>query len=323
MAEILIIGESRDGKLVKSTKECINRAKDLGKGYSILLLGSGLSTLAEETSHFGAERVLCVDSPLLGAYSCEGFAHAASTVISQEKPKVVLAGATSFGKDLVPRVAAGLNGCVYTECTSFDSEGDSFRVTRPVYAGKLYATYTLDPGVLNFITLRPNAFIPAHPDPSKRSEILNIPVDIPMNLLRCKAIEVRREKKETPELTEAEVVVSGGRGMKGPEHLALVMNLAKTLNAAVGASRAVVDAGWISQSYQVGQTGKVVSPKLYIACGISGAIQHLAGMRTSKVIVAINKDPAAPIFKVADYGIVGDVFQILPILTEKIKKLKE
>lgn len=323
MADILILGESRDGRLVKSTKECIGKVKELAKSYSILLLGSNIPGVAQEASHFGAEKVIAVDNPSLGAYSCEAFAHAANSVVAQEKPKMVLSGATAYGKDLIPRVAAKSKGFVSTDCTALDWDANGLRVARPVYAGKLYGLFALDPNALNFITLRPNAFNPAQPDSTSSSPISNVAVDIQMNLLRCKVVELRREQKETPELTEAESIVSGGRGMKGPEHLKMVVDLAKALNAAVGASRAVVDAGWIAQSYQVGQTGKVVSPKLYVACGISGAIQHLAGMRTSKVIVAINKDPAAPIFKLADYGIVGDVFQIMPILTEKVKKAKQ
>jgi len=323
MADILILGETRDGKLVKSARECVCRAQEFGKAYSIVLLGSNLANVANEASHFGAEKVIAVDNPSLGAYSCEAFAHAAATVVAQERPKLVLCGATALGRDLVPRIAAKSKGEVSTDCTGFDWDASGLRVTRPVYAGKLYALVALDPNVLNFVTLRPNAFGTAQPDPSKASPISNVPVDIQMNLLRCKVVELRREHKETPELTEAESIVSCGRGIKGPEHIKMVVDLAKTLNAAVGASRAVVDAGWIAQSYQVGQTGKVVSPKLYVACSISGAIQHLAGMRTSKVIVAINKDPAAPIFKVADYGIVGDIFQVVPLLTDRIRKLKQ
>jgi electron transfer flavoprotein alpha subunit len=235
------------------------------------------------------------------------------------QPALVLLGATTTGKDLAPRLAARLAVGLASDCTGFAVENGQLRITRPIYAGKAIATVeeTQKPYM---VTARPNVFAAPEPDTSLKATTETIPGDT--GEIRAKVVEMIKEAGERVELTEADIVVSGGRGLKAPENFAMIEELAKVLGAAVGASRAAVDAGWKDHSYQVGQTGKVVTPTLYIACGISGAIQHLAGMKTSKYIVAVNKDPDAPIFKVADYGIVADVFRVVPVLTEEFKKMK-
>ncbi|HLF06866.1 MAG TPA: electron transfer flavoprotein subunit alpha/FixB family protein, partial [Thermoplasmata archaeon] len=221
-------------------------------------------------------------------------------------------------KDVFPRVAAKLGAGLATDCTELTwKSGVEF--VRPVYAGKAYvrAEFTSSPAL---VTLRPNVFADA--PAGGESPVEKMAVEVPPKALRAAVRQTVQEKRDTPELSTASMVVSGGRGMKEPANLKLIEELAKALGAAQGASRAVVDAGWIAHSFQVGQTGKVVSPKLYVACGISGQIQHLAGMRTSKIIVAINKDPQAPIFKVADYGVIGDALAVVPALTEEVKRMK-
>ncbi|HDN79244.1 MAG TPA: electron transfer flavoprotein subunit alpha/FixB family protein, partial [Chloroflexi bacterium] len=237
-------------------------------------------------------------------------------------PAVVFLGATTQGRDLAPRLAARLGVGLASDCTSFDVDGDGkLLITRPIYAGRAIQTIKLKTSP-QMATLRPNVFPPAEPDASRQAEVEKLPVSV--GEVRAKVVDFLKKESEEIELTEADIIVSGGRGLGKPEGFEVIRALAKVLGAAVGASRAAVDAGWIDHSHQVGQTGKTVNPKLYIACGISGAAQHLAGMRTSKVIVAINKDPEAPIFKVADYGIVADLYDVVPALTKAFQEvLKE
>jgi electron transfer flavoprotein alpha subunit len=263
--------------------------------------------------------VLTAQDPRLAAWSTA--AHAAAVVHAAKalNPAAVLFAATAAGRDLAPAAAAGLDTAVAADCTGLAVDGGRLLIRRPVFAGKAVLTcrFAQPPAV---VTLRPNVFAAAPPDPSRTAAVEPLPVAWEERDFAASVKEVKAVPAKRPELTEAAAIVSGGRGMKGPEHFHLIEALADSLGAAVGASRAVVDAGWRPHAEQVGQTGKTVSPNLYIACGISGAIQHLAGMSSSKVIVAVNRDPEAPIFKVATYGIVGDAFEVVPALTAEFKR---
>lgn len=318
MAPIITFAEQRDGKLRRSSLEAVSEARRLaGSGGRVesVLVGSGVAGLAQELASYGADAVHVFDQPELAQYATEPFARAIAQVASETKAGSLLIPFTALGKDVAPRVSAKLGAGLASDCVSLSSDGGRLTARRPLYAGKAFATVKFE-GDLQIATLRSNVFPLAAPDASRKAEVVTRTVD---TASRAKVIEVKATASGKIELGEAQTIVSGGRGLKGPENFHLVEGLASALGAAVGASRAVVDAGWVDHHYQVGQTGKTVSPSLYIAAGISGAIQHLAGMSSSKVIVAINKDADAPIFKVANYGLLGDVFEILPKLTEAVK----
>lgn len=321
---VLAVLEQREGALKKTAFEVLGAARRLadagGPGRVLaVLIGQGLSGLAAPLGPAGADLVRLLEHPDLAAYSGESYARAVLDEIARAKPDLVLFAASAMGKDLAPRVAAGAGVGLAGDCVSLQIEGGAFVATRPVYAGKarLKVGFAKAPAMA---TLRPNVFTAPPPQPGRQAAVEAVEAR-PGNLRdRVRSVVLAAAAKV--DLTEADIIVTGGRGMKGPEHWHLIESLAGVLGAATGASRAVVDAGWRPHAEQVGQTGKTVSPSLYIACGVSGAIQHLAGMSSSKVIVAINKDPDAPICKVADYAIVGDAFEVLPRLTEEFRKLK-
>lgn len=321
--DVLAVAEVREGELKKVTLEMIGKgaeiARALGGAVNVVLMGAGVSPLADTVGRYGVQKVYLADDPALENYAPQAYTKVLTDLIKEADPAVILLAASTRGKDLAPRVAARLGVGLASDCTGIEVRDGRLLITRPIYAGKVIAK-VMEETRPQMATVRPNIFPSPEPDTSSTAVVVNISVDI--GDVRAKVIEMLKEAGERVELTEADIVVSGGRGMKGPENFALLEELADVLGAAVGASRAAVDAGWRDHSHQVGQTGKVVTPTLYIACGISGAIQHLAGMKTSKYIVAINKDPEAPIFKVADYGIVGDLFKVVPVLAEEFKKLK-
>jgi len=319
MPGIVTFAEHRDGKLRRPSLEAVSEARRLASSLrgpvTAVLVGPGVEGLAAELAAHGADKVHVFDDPALGAYATEPYARALAQVVTEAKPSAVLVPATAMGKDLAPRAAARLGAGLVSDCVSFAVKDGRLEARRPMYAGKAYATVRWE-GDPQMATLRPNVFPLEKADASRKAEVAKGQVD---TSARAKVTAVHAAAAGKVELTEAQIIVSGGRGLKGPENFHLIQGLADALGAAVGASRAVVDAGWVDHQFQVGQTGKTVSPTLYVACGISGAIQHLAGMSSSKTIVAINKDPDAPIFKVANYGLVGDVFEILPKLTEAAK----
>jgi electron transfer flavoprotein alpha subunit len=319
MPGILTFGEHREGVPRRPSLEAVSEGRRLadatGGQVASLAIGPGARAAATEMIAFGADRVHLFEDAALAAYSTEAYARALALVIDKEKPNVVLLPFTAIGKDLAPRVAARLRAALVSDCVSLALKGGQLEARRPMYAGKAYATVRCE-GEPQMATLRPNVFALVPRDGGRKAELIEGRIDVAARA-RVKAVAASSEGKVG--LSEAQVIVSGGRGLKGPEHFHLVHELGQAFGAAVGASRAVVDAGWVDHHLQVGQTGKTVSPTLYIACGISGAIQHLAGMSSSKFIVAINKDADAPIFKIANYGLVGDVFEILPRLTAAAK----
>jgi electron transfer flavoprotein alpha subunit len=312
---VLTFAESREGALRRSALEAVSEAKRLAEALSgaveSVLIGPGTRGLADELGAHGAARVHVFEQPELAAYATEPYARALAQVIGAVKPWAVLVPFTAMGRDLAPRVAAKVGAGLVSDCVALAVKDGRLEARRPMYAGKAYATVRWE-GEPQVASLRPNVFALGARAAEAQTEVVGATVD---GAARARVKEVHATAAGKVELTEAQIIVSGGRGLKGPENFHLVESLAGALGAAVGASRAVVDAGWVDHQYQVGQTGKTVSPTLYVAAGISGAIQHLAGMSSSKVIVAINKDPDAPIFKVANYGVVGDVFEILPKLT--------
>lgn len=320
MGTIVVYAEHRDGKVrrpsLEATSEARRLADTLGGGrVAAAIIGSGVAGLASDVAAYGADEVHLFDDAALASYSTEVHARALASVIESAKATAALIPFTAQGKDLAPRVAAKLGAGLVSDCVALSVKDGRLVARRPMYAGKAYATVEWD-GEPQLATLRSNVFPLGVKDPSRQAEVKNGTVDAAS---RAKVVELKAGGEGKVELGEAQIIVSGGRGLKGPENFPLVQGLAEAFGAAVGASRAVVDAGWVDHHYQVGQTGKTVSPTLYIACGISGAIQHLAGMSSSKHIVAINKDPDAPIFKIASYGIVGDVFEVVPKLTEAAK----
>lgn len=323
--DILVIAEQRDGELKKITFEILGKARtlaaELGGQAAAVVLGNGVADTAGTLAQYGASKVYVGDDPALDAYSPDGWASVIAELAGRTEPAAILGPATSFGKDLVPRVAAKLGAGVASDVTGLEVSDGRLLIKRPIYAGKAIATVRVntDPQVA---TVRPNTFPVPEPDAGASANVEAL--DLAGYEALAVATDVVTAGGEKLDVAEAEIIVSGGRGMGGPENYHILEELADTLpNAAVGASRASVDAGWRPHADQVGQTGKTVSPNLYIACGISGAVQHLAGMKTSKYIVAINKDQEAPIFKVADYGIVADLFDVVPKLTEEVKKLYE
>jgi electron transfer flavoprotein alpha subunit len=325
MAEgILVFIEARQGAVKKASLEALDTARKLGDGLkeSVSAIWLGDETPPVELAHYGANKILRLQHELLVSYSPEGFTSAVTQAAKQAAPRVILGSATAMGRDFLPRVAARLRVGLAQDCTDIRLvEGQQFECLRPIFAGKAHARvrFTQSPAIA---TLRPNVFTLGAPDASRNAEIVAVTPELSADKIRVKATGTQASEGEKLELTEANIIVSGGRGLKGPENFAVIADLCDALGAAMGASRAAVDAGWIDHQHQVGQTGKTVSPTLYIACGISGAIQHLAGMSSSKYVVAINKDPEAPIFKLADYGIVGDLFAIIPALAKEIRKLK-
>ncbi|WP_456441768.1 electron transfer flavoprotein subunit alpha/FixB family protein [Caldithrix abyssi] len=315
--KMLIYGEHRDGQIRKITFENITLARQLGAEFEVVFIGQVNDDFKEQAAKYGASKVLFVKNEKLNTYSPDGYAKVLMRIIKDRTPDVLLMGATATGKDLAPRVSALLNAPMATDCIKVELENGQLKLVRPMYAGKVRANIQLN-GDLQIVTVRPNVYQASEQAVDGASE--EISVEAP----DFKAIvkEIVSGAKEKLDVTEADIIVSGGRGMKGPENWHLIEELASLLGAATGASRAAVDAGWRPHDEQVGQTGKTVSPTLYIAVGISGAIQHLAGMSSSKYIVAINKDPEAPIFKIADYGIVADLFEVLPRMIEELKKMK-
>jgi len=319
--KVVVLGEAREGALRNVSLEAIAAAKTVAGGGEIvgLLFGDTVQTLGEEMIKYGADRVVTVEHPHLKHYTSDGFGQAFMAVYEQEKPEAIVFGHTALGKDLSPKIASKLASGLVSDVTAIEGEGDDAVFVRPIYSGKAFEKVKNKDGLL-FITVRPNNIEPLAKDDSRTGDVSSISVDI--TNLRSVISEVVRKSTEGVDLSEAKVVVAGGRGVKSAEGFAPLEELAQLLGGAVGASRGACDADYCDYSLQIGQTGKVVTPDLYIAAGISGAIQHMAGMSNSKVIVAINKDPEANIFKVADYGIVGDLFEVIPMMIEEIKKIK-
>jgi electron transfer flavoprotein alpha subunit len=322
--DILAVAESREGALRKVSLEVVTAARRAaattgGEVHALVIGGPGIGTKAAELGRYGADLVLVVEHPVLARYSPEVFAATAAARI-QAGYRAVIFAASAEGRDLAPRVAGTLRAGFLSDVVDFVIEGDTIRARHPMYIGKTIATLRLD-GAPALLSLRPGAVAPAEHPVTPRIES-PAPARDPAST-RVVVTEVSQRAAAKLDLGEAPVIVSGGRGLKGAEHFAMLEELAGVLgNAAVGATRAVTDDGWRPATDQIGQTGRLVSPDLYIAVGISGAIQHLAGMRTSRVIVAINRDKDAPIMKIADYAIVGDLFEIVPRLTEEIRKLR-
>lgn len=326
-ANVLALVEFRDGAVRRVSHEVLSAARKVadavgGEVHALAIGPAGIADAAPELGRYGADRVRVVAHEAFEKYSPEGFTDAVAEVLRGGGYYAAFFAATAAGKDLAPRVAARLDLPLASDATELDVQDGELHVTRPVYAGKALVRVTLA-GEPRLVSLRPNVFLPQERPAS--GEVETVALDVQPEQWRVRVREFVAAAGERPDVAEAPIVVSGGRGMRGPEHWELLEQLCEALgpNSTLGASRAVVDAGWRPHGEQVGQTGKTVSPQLYFAVGISGAIQHLAGMRTAKTIVAINKDPDAPIFKVADYGIVGDAFEILPRLTEEIRALRE
>lgn len=319
---ILIFAEQREGKFRKSAFEVATAgraiADQLGSEAVAVVMGHNVEPSAPELGGFGVRRVLVVDDPRLRYYSGTAYASILAHLVKKEQPSVILAAASAMGKDLTPRLAVKIDAGLAVDCIALRVENGEIIATRPVYAGKALIEVKVN-SALKIFTLRPNV-ISAGSASSDRAALEKVGVELQEGDFSSRVKELHMGVGR-PDVTEAEIIVSGGRGFKGPENFHLVEELADALDAGVGASRAVVDAGWRPHDEQVGQTGKTVSPTLYIACGISGAVQHLAGMSSSKCIVAVNRDKDAPIFQMADYGIVGDVLEVLPALTREIKLL--
>ncbi|WP_284139772.1 MULTISPECIES: electron transfer flavoprotein subunit alpha/FixB family protein [unclassified Virgibacillus] len=320
--KIIVIGEAREGMLRNVTFEAIAAAKQMNANAEVVGVicgANGLDQQAQEMIYHGADRVITVEHEKLDKYTSDGYGQAVLAAIEKESPNGIIMGHTAIGKDLTPKIASKLEIGLISDATAIEMDGDNPVFTRPIYSGKAFEKKVVTGGIV-FVTIRPNNIPSLDKDESRTGSIEAIDVDI--TDLRTVIKDVIRKASEGVDLSEANVIIAGGRGVKSADGFKPLYELAEVLGGAVGASRGACDADYCDYSLQIGQTGKVVTPDLYIAVGISGAIQHLAGMSNSKVIVAINKDPEANIFNVADYGIVGDLFEVVPMLTEEIKQLK-
>ena len=315
---VFVITEQRDGAFRKVSFEAVSEgrriADGLGAGLTAVVLGSGVEGMAAELEKYGPDKILVADDPALADYTTSAYTNIIADLVKSADPAVIILGASAQGKDLSARLAARLDAGLAMDCTAIKLESGNLTYTRPMFGGKIFADVEID-GDLQIVAIRPNVMDITE---SAKQCVTEKPA-VQVGDVKTIVVEKSMDTGDKVELTEADIVVSGGRGTSG--NFEAVEQLAAALGGAVGASRSAVDEGWRPHSDQVGQTGKVVSPGLYVACGISGAIQHLAGMSTSKYIVAINKDPEAPIFSKADLGIVGDLFEVIPAVTEEVKKI--
>ncbi|MFC4075681.1 electron transfer flavoprotein subunit alpha/FixB family protein [Salinithrix halophila] len=318
---VLVLADVRDGELRNVALECLAAGTKAAEGgvVTAAVFGSQGKQLVEKLSHFGADQVIVVPNPQLDQYTTDAYFQAFKKVVEKVNPDIIFTGHTAFGRDVSPRVAARLDIGMVSDCTDVELADGRLIFTRPIYAGKAFVKKAFKEGTI-LATLRPNNIPALEADTSRSAVVEELEVELAADSLRTLVKDVVRKASDGVDLSEARIVISGGRGVKSEEGFQPLQELAEVLGAAVGASRGACDAGYCDYGLQIGQTGKVVTPDLYIACGISGAIQHLAGMSNSKVIVAINKDPEASIFSVADYGIVGDLFEVVPLLTEEFKK---
>ena len=319
---IWVFAEQKNGEIAMVSYELLGKAKELSQTskqkLTAVLFGDKIENLCQELIYYGAEQVICVDNPALKNFRDIPYAKALFTIADKYKPNIILAGATTMGRSFIPRVAALLKTGLTADCTELSFKSENLIQTRPAFGGNIMARIETPYHRPQMATVRHKVMNPLPKDTSGKGEIIVEKMNFDSMDLGEDFIKFVKDETQVINISEANIIVSGGRGIKNKENFELIQNFAKSINAAVGASRAAVDAGWIPYSHQVGQTGKTVKPKLYIAVGISGAIQHLAGMQSADYIIAINKDKNAPIFKVADFGIVGDLFEILPKLTKKL-----
>jgi electron transfer flavoprotein alpha subunit len=324
MGNVLVFAEHQDGKLKKTSFELVSKGAELaskiGGQVEAVLVGNVPESAAQELAPYGAKKVYILEHPGLQTYNTLAYVKVLGDLVGQAKPEILLGAASPAGRDFFPRLAARLNTGLSSDTTglTIDSDGKML-ATRPVYSGKAMVDVKIPDSLPQMALIRPNSFGTSGPQAGATCEIAKVAAD--PGEVKAPMKELVKGAEGKVDLTEAEIIVSGGRAMKAAENFKILEEFANTIGATVGASRAAVDSGYAPHDMQVGQTGKVVNPKLYFAIGISGAIQHLAGMRTSKVIVAVNKDPEAPIFQKADYGLVGDLFQIVPLMTQEFKKL--
>lgn len=326
--DIYVFAEQRDGKLQKVGIELVGKAReladDLGEKVVAMLIGSDVKGNAEKLIQHGADKVVVVEDPMLKEYVTEPYAKAVTTIIKEKDPNIVLYGASAIGRDLAPRVASRIHTGLTADCTKLDIAEDTklLLMTRPAFGGNIMATIVCENYRPQMATVRPGVMKALPKDAGKTGEIEELKIEFVDSDMNVKIREVIMSDKKAIDITEAKILVSGGRGVGSPEKFDMLRDLAGALGGEVSSSRVAVESGWMDHDRQVGQTGKTVRPDLYMACGISGAIQHVAGMESSEFIVAINKDENAPIFDVADLGIVGDINVILPKLTEEINRIK-
>ena len=315
---VWVIGEQREGKINPVTIELIGEgrklADQLGKELAVVIAGYEVEKEVKELLHYSVDKVYYINDPLLKDFTTDGYAISIANLIERKKPEVVLVGATSLGRDIAPRIAGKVGTGLTADCTKLeiDSTDNKLLQTRPAFGGNLMATIVCPKNRPQMSTVRPGVMAKAVRNESETGILEVVTPELTEKMIRTRLVEILPQEKKSVNLTDARIIVSGGRGLKRAEGFELIKELADKLGAEIGASRAAVDSGWIEHSHQVGQTGTTVRPELYIACGISGAIQHLAGMSDSKYIVAINKDAKAPIFSICDYGIVGDLYEIIP-----------
>lgn len=327
--DVMVFIETKKGEARNVGLELLNPGRMLADKINgklvAAVIGSECDSAVKSAIAYGAEKVIVVDRPEYAQYTTDAYANALTKILEKYTPSITLIGASNIGRDLGPRVACRLKTGLTADCTALDIDEESGNMawTRPAFGGNLMATILCPNNRPQMGTCRPGVFKKAAPDFDRTAEIIKDDIATPAEEIRTKIVEIIEEVGTEVNLEEAEIIVSGGRGLGAPENFSYVRELAEALGGVVGSSRAAVDAGWIPHAHQVGQTGKTVGPKIYIACGISGAIQHLAGMSGSDTIIAINKDPEAPIFSVAHYGIVGNLFEVLPALTAEVKKYKE
>ena len=320
--KVLVYVEQRNGKLKNNAFEVMTLGRQLaGTSLDVIavVIGKNIASLQPQLKGYGVDRVIMADHDDLANYNTLNYCAVMQKAIQECQPQVVLAPASPMGKDILPRLAARFDCGIITDAVAVHKDGNTIKALKPMYAGKCLAEVTITGGPIQFISIRPNTVKPLQSGEGSAT-LEQLSASLP-DTANFKTKEIRKGENEKPDLTEASVIVSGGRAMGSAANFKIIEDCADVLGATVGASRAAVDAGYRSHTAQVGQTGKTVTPNLYIACGISGAIQHLAGMRTSKVIVAVNNDPEAPIFSICDYGIVGDIFEVVPLLTEKFKSV--